>query len=414
MAIVAAPNYLPRDEMRHASPGLRFGIYLPLWDRNSAPAQEPRWTIADNESKEALDYVCKLSDGDRQLMDALIIRQAAQVSAVNSVSPMLVLDARTIAPFATGLGNEHPLGNGFAFLNPYGLPYLPASGVKGVLRSAARELANGQWGDTCGWTTEAIEVLFGKAGEGAENEHEDANLDQQGALDFWDVIPKLNSNTLLVEVLTPHQKHYYDDGEAPHESGNPSPIYFLTVPPDSEFTFYVLCDLFFLQQFDTGLGVKLARENGWQDLLQSAFEHAFDWCGFGAKTSVGYGAMAVDEKATKNRKAEATAMQAKRGEEAQFAAATANLPEDAVWVEGKLLSGLWEGNNNALIDDLCEFLNGREMLSPEALIRLKTVLDDTWPGILKNPDAVKGKRQRPKFRDGPKRLASLLLSMNNE
>jgi CRISPR-associated protein Cmr6 len=29
----------------------------------------------------------------------------------------------------------------------------------------------------------------------------------------------------------------------------------------------------------------------WKALLQSAFEHAFQWLGFGAKTAVGYGAM---------------------------------------------------------------------------------------------------------------------------
>ena len=32
-------------------------------------------------------------------------------------------------------------------------------------------------------------------------------------------------------------------------------------------------------------------QNTWRDLLQTAFDHAFEWVGFGAKTSVGYGAM---------------------------------------------------------------------------------------------------------------------------
>ena len=67
---------------------------------------------------------------------------------------MLSLDATAIAPFTTGLGNEHPLENGFAFFNPYGLPYLAGSGVKGVLRQAARELASGQWGNEHGWSAD--------------------------------------------------------------------------------------------------------------------------------------------------------------------------------------------------------------------------------------------------------------------
>ncbi len=51
------------------------------------------------------------------------------------------IPATSTSPFATGLGNEHPIQNGFAFLTPYGLPYLAGSGVKGVLRRAAEELA---------------------------------------------------------------------------------------------------------------------------------------------------------------------------------------------------------------------------------------------------------------------------------
>ena len=42
---------------------------------------------------------------------------------------------------------EHPLENGFAFLQPYGLPYLAGSGVKGVLRQTARLLAENAFGE---------------------------------------------------------------------------------------------------------------------------------------------------------------------------------------------------------------------------------------------------------------------------
>ncbi len=39
------------------------------------------------------------------------------------------------------------------------------------------------------------------------------------------------------------------------------------------------------------LAPDLAHQNRWQTLLVAAFEHAFEWLGFGAKTAVGYGAM---------------------------------------------------------------------------------------------------------------------------
>jgi CRISPR-associated protein Cmr6 len=39
------------------------------------------------------------------------------------------------------------------------------------------------------------------------------------------------------------------------------------------------------------LAPDLAANERWKVLLTVAFEHAFEWLGFGAKTSVGYGAM---------------------------------------------------------------------------------------------------------------------------
>ncbi|MDE0374093.1 MAG: hypothetical protein OXI73_16345, partial [Rhodospirillales bacterium] len=42
------------------------------------------------------------------------------------------------------------------------------------------------------------------------------------------------------------------------------------------------------------LAPELAENDRWKRLLRTAFEHAFEWLGFGAKTAVGYGAMRRD------------------------------------------------------------------------------------------------------------------------
>jgi CRISPR-associated protein Cmr6 len=91
----------------------------------------------------------------------------------------------------------------------------------------------------------------------------------------------------MLEIMTPHQSSYYQNGEQPHESGQPNPIFFLTVPPGSGFTFHVTCDVERLRV----LAPDLAENGHWQTLLTGTFEHAFTWLGFGAKTAVGYGAM---------------------------------------------------------------------------------------------------------------------------
>ncbi len=355
MPIAAVPRYLGQ-EFSSTSPGLRFGMYLPIWtDRQTQEADVRKraesksregdevralldngmdytvaalqkrerkplaglWAKNDFAANKAWIDICTLGKGDMALMHGLSKRQTQSAQSI-AAAQCLSINATAIAPFTTGLGNEHPLENGFSFLNPYGLPYLPGSGVKGVLRQAASELASGQWGETC-WSADKrhlyqrsngktqlqmsdADVLFGMESADSDSEH------LRGVLSFWDVIPQIKGDKLLVEIMTPHQSHYYQNkahagSNSPHESGSPTPISFLTVPPESGFTFHVVCDLPRLQL----LAPKLSDNDRWKDLLTEAFEHAFAWLGFGAKTAVGYGAMARDSKAEAKAQQEAQA-----------------------------------------------------------------------------------------------------------
>jgi CRISPR-associated protein Cmr6 len=268
-------------------------------------------------------------------MHALATRQAALAAALGD--SIASFDALSTAPFTTGLGNEHPLENGFAFLNPYGLPYLAGSGVKGVLRQAARELVSGEWGEAKGWTNDAITGLFGLESEDGDQKH------HRGALSFWDVLPDMPGDRLQVEVMTPHQSHYYQqrldrksgDSAHPHDSGQPNPIHFLTVPPGSRMAFHVRCDEPFLRRHDLPEAKDLAEGGRWRELLQAAFTHAFDWLGFGAKTTVGYGTMQIDraEQAKRDQaQAERQAQAKARAEEAHRATLS---PEDRAWAEAE-------------------------------------------------------------------------------
>ena len=348
MPIAAVPEYLGKD-FKTASPGQRFGVYLPIWTarvdqeadvRKRAEAKSREgdevaallsrgmdtaiaalrtrdrkplaglWDKNDFAARHAWNEVCALSAADKQIGKAMAQRQN-QIFDYMPPAQGLRLHATAVAPFTTGLGNEHPLENGFAFLNPYGLPYLPGSGVKGVLRTAAKELASGQW-DSQEWRhaedqrhevhnkqgqrlfdASDLDVLFGSEALDGENH-------LRGVLSFWDVIPQIDGNSLMVEIMTPHQSHYYQEdakkgagSTSPHDSGSPNPISFLTVPPQSQFAFHVVCDNARLEH----LAPDLANNDRWKALLTAAFEHAFDWLGFGAKTSVGYGAMDRDTKA---------------------------------------------------------------------------------------------------------------------
>jgi len=220
-----------------------------------------------------LNDVCKLPVSSTNQITALRTRQQALFSHYGPNG--LRLSTTSTAPFATGLGNEHPIENGFAFLTPYGLPYLAGSGVKGILRRSMQELQND---GEAGFTDEAINALFGPE---TVDKPEDA---RRGALDFWDVFPQPAGNKLVVEIMTPHFGKYYQGDDTPHDSGAPVPVSFLAVPAKSQFDFHVVCQPGRLPE---------ALQNQWQALLNRAFQHAFEWVGFGAKTSVGYGAMAA-------------------------------------------------------------------------------------------------------------------------
>jgi CRISPR-associated protein Cmr6 len=377
---------------------MRFGMYLPIWTDRADQEAEVRgranrrsregdevnallqqgmdhalqelgnrnrlaglWQKNDFAARTAWDKVRALSKADRDRVAALSSRQQMLAHSLAS-GALLRFDAQATAPFTTGLGNEHPLENGFAFLNPYGLPCLPGSGVKGVLRQAARELADGEWGDTHGWRDGQLyplltgpddarkpvrdrngqpvvlsmaDVLFGRETADGDSVH------VRGSLSFWDVIPQIAGDALHVEIMTPHQSHYYQqkqdrksgDSVTPHDSGQPVPIAFLTVPPGSGFTFHVVCDLAHLQRLAPELAAldPVAQKPRWQGLITAAFEHAFAWLGFGAKTAVGYGAMETEgQRQTRQRAAQERAnqerQQAKRQEEARQQAEAVQWP----------------------------------------------------------------------------------------
>ena len=318
MGQAAVPAYLGSD-FSTAAPGHRFNLYLPFWQAGSW-AREPDKQAGKDGSSPATGkaptfgavvglgaYFAGPLGLSRQLGD----RQAALAAALAEQGQLLTQHAVAVAPFTTGLGNAHPLENGFAFLNPYGLPYLAGSGVKGVLRQSARELADHLWGDDLGWTTAAIEALFGKTDDNTDA-HGNPIL-QRGALMFWDVLPQIAGDALQVEVMTPHQTHYYQNGDSPHESGQPNPIHFLTVPPGSKFAFHIQCDLPLL----AGLAPALAQQDRWQHLLTAALAHAFQWLGFGAKTAVGYGAMQEDQAARQRQALQAAAQREAAAVQAQ-------------------------------------------------------------------------------------------------
>ena len=352
--IAALPSYIPED-FKDAAPGHRFQLYLEHWQGQTVNSFAPykksptqglgkdEKAIHTRESAAVLKDLCSLPRSSVETLKGIRARQQALLTHYGANGYRI--STSSTAPFATGLGNEHPIENGFAFLTPYGLPYLAGSGVKGILRRAAEELAlQNETQQPDDWTWLAIWCSFGFEGavdkgslwdaastlgqafardlpktaaqpdiyalirslfagskegtrfldtqnQGAEQflracmagKSLRGGLQSRGSLDFWDVFPNPASGKLTVEIMTPHYSKYYQGEETPHDSGAPVPVSFLAVPAKSQFDFHVICHPSRLPE---------SLKNQWRVLLDRAFQHAFEWVGFGAKTSVGYGAMA--------------------------------------------------------------------------------------------------------------------------
>ncbi len=307
--VACVPKYCNQIRPEELSPGLQFGLYWRLWNSRD-------WQIC----KEELHPI-SLRKKQSELLKSLQERQKAMfASATNSRAFV----AETTSPFITGIGNEHPLENGFSFLNPYGLPYLPGSGVKGVLRRAAEELIHQEffpgsleyslvdiwhlfgfekikfsWCEGFHLIEEDVENFVNAYASKLKDRISHKKLRQKlnlifnedvhtrGALQFWDVFP--TCDRLEFDIMTPHYPEYfqYANTGIPHDLSDPTPIRFLTIPVGAKFTFYINADESRLEK----VAPHLVESDKWVSLIEQMFDHAFDWQGFGAKTAVGYGAM---------------------------------------------------------------------------------------------------------------------------
>jgi CRISPR-associated protein Cmr6 len=190
---IAAPDYVKVHPLEDCPPGHRFALYFDGW--NSA------WKIADGEKAGGLRRLLKLGDGT-ELLAQLRARQEVLAESLGD-EHCLIIDALSTSPFATGLGIEHPIENGFPFLVPYGLPYLAGSGVKGVLRRAAEDLLDE---GAPAISQDAIDALFGPEDPAAMSDEPPLadSERRRGGATFWDVFPDPKGAQLVVEIMTPH------------------------------------------------------------------------------------------------------------------------------------------------------------------------------------------------------------------
>jgi len=155
----------------------------------------------------------------------------------------------TVERMVSGTGKPHPVENGFAFHHLLGVPYLPGSSLKGVVRAWAEQ-------NRCDDT----EKLFGSVG-------------QVGACQVLDALP-VEPPRLVVEVLTPHYGGWTVD-DPPGDWRSPVPIPFLAVEAGTTFLIGVMASEAQDQR---------SVDSAWELLVEALF-----FAGAGARTSIGFG-----------------------------------------------------------------------------------------------------------------------------
>jgi CRISPR-associated protein Cmr6 len=192
----------------------------------------------------------------KQLAKAVIARRAAWVGPLvrDGLARCLVLRAAT--DVVLHLSSPGPLELGLAVHHVYGFPFLPATAIKGLAHALAAAA-----------DMPLAEVLYGRQ-------------DSAGRVAVLDGLPL--EFEVRRDVMTPHFSAWYQrrPRARPDDTGDPTPIPFLSVSAGSTFEVVLLARVPDTAETD------LATVEG--HVRQGCEER-----GLGAKTSAGYGAFVV-------------------------------------------------------------------------------------------------------------------------
>lgn len=259
--------------------GLWYNKFVPIKDFGSCKASDER----GNDNEAVLYYERKYrglrKDDIKKIVDRKHVEQSEFCKSFSTNYECITITAKLKTSLVTGIGESHPHEISMVFDHNMGIPYIPASGIKGIVRFAhtlglladipqdeIKTDKNGKiyFDDEKEWTK--IPTLFG-------------TQKKRGTVIFLDAYPE-NIPDLHVDIMNPHYGKYYNGESPPADYLDPTPLKFLTVAKETTFIFRALVDK------------KIA---GLKDKVKTAFKKALTEEGVGAKTAVGYGLFEIKE-----------------------------------------------------------------------------------------------------------------------
>lgn len=182
-----------------------------------------------------------------------------------------------------GLGTESVYENGITLHPVYGLPYIPSSGVKGIVRSYIIQICFD--GDEALALKESDFVSI--FGDGLDTDEETGN---RGKVIFMDAFPT-KTPIIKADIINPHYREFFDsEGKIPPaDYFEPAPVSFLSVEKTAfQFSLAVLSD------DDKPIQAKFGSKKYDTQYETSSFimhwlDRTLTEAGAGAKTTSGYG-----------------------------------------------------------------------------------------------------------------------------
>lgn len=257
------PSGRQASPTKHGNAGLVYNKLFDRWDTH--------WTKLEPQGKDALSS--KLAwivegarggkagfDGSKRGDSDALRRAAVRVADLVARRGGDYLDLSTAGPFVTGLGLNHPIENGFLWHHSLGVPYLPGSSVKGLVRAWLEHWEEAEKDET--------RRLFGGTPDDLA----------AGSLVWFDALPT-QPVPLIAEILTAHDDGWRLSGQedkTPADWVSPNPIPFLAAGEDTRLRFAV--------------APRDGRdEAGDVPRLLDHLREALDRIGAGAKTAIGFG-----------------------------------------------------------------------------------------------------------------------------
>jgi len=391
------------EEERQAGRLLSFSSYTPAGEKEKKTP--------------AADWVKRLDRkvvGDSDMVKMMAIRQRRVADSLGGVSSVFSTDWH----FVTGLGNNHPVENGFAWHPTLGVPYLTGAAVKGLLRGWCE-----QWSGTFPTDDKSkrdkLRLWFGPSPDEL-NPKKGSTFKKQkpaaGELIFFDAIPT-RPVKLKADIMTPHYGDWYQEGDKPPKADgsnipadwhNPVPVPFLVVDQGQSFQFSV---------------AKRAGSTVSLDEVARALSEALQWIGVGAKTAAGYGRMQRDEdaegrirtqKAELERQLQRMQEEENRRKKVRDEAAASGMTGIALEMVGEAAEQGWHLGKGQFISKATEWLTRLdEEAGPNtiqaACLWLSGILSTLDPGVMINPNKVRGKRQKPVYKPATRDLAHALI-----